>query len=172
MGIATHLARTLKNWLRSRPRSEIEESATWFLLLFAYAHGLITDGLGFKMAGIIPQLTAPQVTLAMTLFCLIISVLVLIEPLLPCRIRSWTKGARTSSFGQYLRGISVFFAFILGMVAGFSLIVDKVPTMSWLIASVAYVGFLIFVLLGIKLFVLTAFGYWRTDRASQGSSRG
>ena len=90
------------------------------------------------MAGIIPQLTAPQVTLAITLFCLLISVLVLIEPLLPCRIRSWTKGARTSSFGQYLRGISIFFAFILGMVAGFSLLVDKVPTMSWLIASVAY----------------------------------
>ena len=172
MRIAAHLARTLKNWLKSRPGLEIEESATWFLLLFVYAHGLTTDGLGFKMDGIIPQLTAPQVTLAMTLFCLTVSVVVLIEPLLPCKVRTWTTGARTSSFGQYLRGISIFFAFVLGMVAGFSLLGDKVPSMSWLIASVAYVGFLIFVLLGIKLFVFAGIGYWQTNRSGQGSSRG
>ena len=171
MRIATHLARTLKNWLKSRPRLEIEESATWFLLLFVYAHGLTTEGLGLEMVGIIPQLTAPQVTLAMTLFCLTVSVVVLIEPLLPCRIRSWTKGARTSSIGQYLRLLSVFFAFVLGMTAGFSLLADKVPTMSWLIASVAYVGFLIFVLMGIKLFVFTAIGYWQTSRPGESLSQ-
>ena len=172
MRIASHLARTLKAWLTSRPRLELEESATWFLLLFAYAHGLTTDGLGFRFDGIFPQLTVPQVTLAMTVFCLTVSVVVLIEPLLPCKIRTWTKGVRTSSSGQYIRGISVFFAFLLGMLAGFSLLFDKVPTMSRLIDSVAYVGFLIFVLLGIKLFVLPAFGYWQADRSGEGSSRG
>ena len=171
MRIAARLTRTLQSWLKSRPSLEIEESATWFLLLFVYAHGLTTEGLGFKMVGIIPQLTAPQVTLAMTLFCLTVSVVVLIEPLLPCRIRSWTKGARTSSPGQYLRLLSVFFAFVLGMVAGFSLLADKVPTMSWPIASVAYVGFLIFVLMGIKLFVFTAIGYWQTGRPGESSSQ-
>ena len=172
MKVTAHIASTLKNWLRCRPRLEIEESATWFLLLFAYAHGLTTDGLGFKADGIFPQLTAPQVTLAMTLFCLTVSVVVLVEPLLPRKLRTWTKEARSSPFGQYLRSISVFFAFVLGMLAGFSLLVDKVPTMSWLIESVAYVGFLIFVLLGIKLFVLTAFGFWQSDRSGEGSSRG
>ena len=67
MGIATHLARTLKNWLRSRPRLEIEESATWFLLLFVYAHGLTTDGLGWsrpvkwcKQCVILMMLSKPQ----------------------------------------------------------------------------------------------------------------
>ena len=168
---ATQLIRALQNWRKSRPMLEIEESATWFLLVFAYAHGLTTEGLGFKMVGVIPQVTAPQMTLAITLFCLAVSVVVLIEPLLPSRAQSWTKEARTSLFGQCLRGISVFFAFVLGMLAGFSLLVDKVPTMSWLIASVAYVGFLVFVILGIKIAMFAVMGCWQTGRPSEGSNR-
>ena len=154
METAARLSRSLKDWLKSRPRLEIEESATWFLLLLAYAHGLSAEGLGFKMSGIIPQLTAPQVTLGMALFCLVVSVLVLIEPLLPHKIRKRTKNARRSSSGQILRGISVFFAFVLGMTAGFNLLVDKVPSLSWLISSVFYVGFVIFVVMEIKLILL------------------
>ena len=154
MDIAGNQIRNLRDWLKSRPRLEIEESATWFILLFAYAYGLTTDGLGFKMAGIIPQVTAPQVSLAMALFGLIVSVVVLVEPLLPCKIRTWTKATRCSSFGQILQGISVFFAFVLGMTSGFSLLVDKVPTFSWLIGSVFYVGFVIFVVMEIKLVIL------------------
>ena len=124
------------------------------------------------MDGITPQLTVPQVSIAMTLFCLTISVVVLVKTLFPCIIRAWTKGIRASSFGQYLLGISVFFAFVLGMLAGYSPHVDKVPTMSWPIGSVAYVGFLIFVLLGIKLFVIAVIGYWQIDRSGEDSSRG
>ena len=45
---AAGLAHSLKDWLKSRPRLEIDESATWFLLLFVYAHGPTTDGLSFK----------------------------------------------------------------------------------------------------------------------------
>ena len=174
MRIAARLVHSLKSWLKNRPSLEIEESATWFLLLFVYAQGLTTEGLGLEMVWIIPQFTAPQLTLAMTLFCLTISVVVVIEPLLLYGIRSWTRGARTSSTGRYLRLFSVFFAFMFGMVAGFSLIGDigdKVPTMSWLIASVACVGFLIFVLMGIKLFVFSAIGYWQTGRPDKSSSQ-
>ncbi|MDE2838703.1 MAG: hypothetical protein OXL97_14545 [Chloroflexota bacterium] len=170
MKIATRLVHALKSWLKSRPSLEIEESATWFLLLFVYAQGLTAAGLGFKTDGIVPQATGPQVTLAMTLFCLTLSVLVLVEPLLPCRIRSWTKGARTSSAGQYLRLLSVFFAFVFGMLAGISLLADKVPTMSWLIESVVFVGFFIFVLMGIKLFVFGAIRYWQAARPDESSS--
>ena len=167
---AARLAQGLKDWLKTRPRLEIEESATWFLLLFAYAHGLTADDLGFRMAGIIPQLTAPQFTLAMGLYCLIVSVVVLIEPLLPCEIRARTRRARCSSLGQYLRGISVFFAFVLGMATGFSLIVDRVPTLSWLLVPVAYVGIVISVAMGIKLFVFAG-GYWDTGRPGEDSCR-
>ena len=154
MDIAGNQIRNLRDWLKSRPSLEIEESATWFILLFAYAYGLTTDGLGFKMAGIIPQVTAPQVSLAMALFCLLVSVVVLVEPLLPRKIRTWTKATRCSSLGQLVRGISVFFAFVLGMTSGFSLLLDKVPTFSWLISSVFYVGFVIFVVMEIKLLIL------------------
>lgn len=166
METATHLTRSLKDWLKSRPRLEIEESATWFLLLFAYAHGLSAEGLGFQMTGIIPQLTAPQVVLAMALLCLVVSVVVLIEPLLPHRIQMQTKAARRSSSGQILRGISVFFAFILGMTTGFSLLVDKVPTLSWLVGSVFYVGFLMFIVMEIKLILLFSTGRKAESRSS------
>ena len=171
MKIAARLARNLKDWIKSRPRLEIDESATWFLLLFAYAHGLTTDGLGFKTTGIIPQLTAPQLTLAMTLFCLFGSVVVLMEPLLPCKARTWTKAIRCSSPSQYIRRISVFFAFVLGMAAGFSLLIDKVPTLSWLIVSVAYLGFLIFVVMGVKLFVFDPIRHLHLSRSGEHSSR-
>lgn len=168
---AARLVHALKSWLKSRPSLEIEESGTWFLLLFVYAQGLAAEGLGFKMEGIVPQVTAPQVTLAMTLFCLTVSIVVLVEPLLPCRIRSWTKGARTSPHGQYLRLLSVFLAFAFGMLAGINLLGDKVPTMSWLIESVVFVGSFIFVLLSIKLFVFGAIGYWRTGRPKESPSK-
>ena len=172
MRIAAHLVRTLKNWITSRPGLEIEESATWFLLLFAYAHGLTTDGLGFKMEGTMPQITIPQVTFVMALFCLTVSVVILAEPVLPSKIRTWTKGVRTCSLGQYLRGISILFAFILGMAAGFSLLRDNVPTMSWIMEPVAYVGFSIFVLLGIKLVVSAWIAGLDAARSGDDSSRG
>ena len=165
------LARSLKEWLKSRPRLEIDESATWFLLLFVYAYGLTTDGLGFKMAGLIPHLTAPQVSLAMVLFCLIVSLVVLVEPLLPCKIRRWEKAVRRSPQGQFLRGISVLFAFALGMVTGFSLLAEKVPTISWLIDPVAYVGFLIFIVMGIRLAFLAWIMNWHAGRPGEDSGR-
>ena len=170
MRIVAQLGNALQNWRKSRPRLEIEESATWFLLLFAYAHGLTAEGLGFKMVGTIPQATAPQVTLIMTLFCLIVSIVVLIEPLLPRKVRTCTKGARSSPSGQCFRGMSVFFAFALGMVTGLNLLVDKVPAMSWLIVLVLFGGFLIFVILGIKLFAFAVIGYWQIVRSDEGSN--
>ena len=168
---AAHLARSLKDWLKSRPRLEIDESATWFLLLFVYVHGLTTDDLGFKTAGTIPQLTVPQVSLAMALFCLIVSVVVLIEPLLPRIIRARTKAARCSPLGQFLRGISVFSAFVLGMTAGFNLLVDKAPTLAWLIVPVAYVGISVFVVMGVRFFVYVSIRYWGTGRPGEDSGR-
>ena len=143
--------RKLTNWLKSRPRLEIEESATWFLLLFIYIQGLTTNDLGFGWLGPIPQVTAPQVHLGMALLCLVVSVVILIEPLLPCNIRRLTKGFRVSPIGRLIRGISVFFAFILGMTAGITLLADKVPTFPWLIFSVICLGFVIFVVMEIKL---------------------
>lgn len=47
----------------------------------------------------------------------------------------------------------------------------NVHTMSWLMGSVVYMGFLIFVLMGIKLFVFTVIGCWQTGRPEESSSR-
>ena len=154
MEIAGNQFRKLTNWLKGRPRLEIEESATWFLLLFIYVHSLTTNDLRFGWSGPIPQITASQVSFGMALLCLIVSAVVLIEPLLPCKIRTRTKAIRSSSFGHLIRGISVFVAFVLGMAAGFTLLVDKGPTYPWLITSVICLGFVIFVVMEIKLILL------------------
>ena len=153
MDVAATIYHGLKAWLKSRPKLDIDESATWFLVLFVYTHGLTTD-LGFRFSGMIPQLTIPQVSLAMTLLCLAVSVMVLIEPLLPSKIRKWTKNTRSSYLGQYIRRISVLTAFILGLTTGFGLLVEKTPAHSWLISGVFYVGFLIFLVMAIKLALL------------------
>lgn len=147
-------ARKLKEWVRSRPPLDVEESATWFLLLFIYAQGLTADGLGFRWSGIVPELTVPQLSLAMVVMCLAASVIVLIEPLLPSQLRERTICARRSGPGQHFRRLSVWFAFTFGLLAGFGILVDKAPTLSWLIGPVFYVGFVIFIVMGIKMVVL------------------
>ena len=162
MDMAASLSRGLKAWLKSRPKLDIDESATWFLVLFIYAHGLTTD-LGFKFSGITPQLTIPQVSLVMTFLCLAASLMILIEPLLPSKVRKWTKDARGSYLGQYIRRISVLTAFILGLTTGFGLLVEKAPDLSWLINGVFYVGFLIFLVMVIKLALLPFTSHLNTN---------
>lgn len=132
----------------------IDESTTWFLLLFLYAHGLAMDGLGFKFSGIIPVLSLPLMSLAMAFLCLVVSVLVLVAPLLPCNVRKRINCARRSRPGKYFRQFSISMAFILGLTSGVGLLTEKVPTFSWLIAGVFYVGLVIFLILLIKLVVM------------------
>ena len=153
MDIAATLVCRLKEWVKSRPQLDIEESATWFLLLFIYAYGLTSDDLGFDWWGFIPQITRPQVSIALVLLCLIVSVVVLIEPVLPCKMSRWTRRARQSAWGRLIRYLGIFFAFLLGWTSGLGLLADKVPSFSWLIVPVVLVGFAIFVLMMVKLFL-------------------
>lgn len=153
MGIVATAVCGLKEWVKSRPRLDIEESATWFLLLFIYTYSLTNEDLGFHWWGFIPQITRPQVSITLVLLCLIASVAVLIEPLLPCKMSKWTRGVRQSALGRLIHYLSIFFAFILGWTSGIGLLVDKVPSFSWLIVPVVLVGFVIFVLMMIKLFL-------------------
>lgn len=154
MGMMAGAVRELMKWLRSRPQFDVEESATWFLLLFIYAQGLTGEGLGFKWSGIVPELTVPQLSLAMVLLCFAASVVVLIEPVLPSQLRERTIAVRRSGAGQHLRRLSVWFAFVLGLVTGFGILVDKAPTLSWLIEPVFFLGFIIFIVMGIKMVLL------------------
>ena len=90
----------------------------------------------------------------MALLCLVASVTVLVEPVLPSQFRERTIAARRSGLGQHFCRLSVWFAFILGLMAGFGLLVDKAPTLSWLIGPVFYLGFVIFIVMGIKMVLL------------------
>ena len=154
MDVATNMYRGLRAWLKSRPKLDVDESATWFLVLFVYAHGLTRDDLGFRFSGIIPQLTIPQVSLAMALLCLAVSVMVLIEPLLPSVMRKRMKCTRHSYIGQYIRRISILTAFILGLTTGLGLLAENAPAFSWLVEWVSYVGFVIFLVMAVKLALL------------------
>ena len=151
MAIEANLAGGLKAWVTSRPKLDIEESVTWFLFSLVYALSLSSDELGLKFSGIIPQLSAPLLSLAMVFLSLVVSVLILIEPLLPSELHRWTKAARTSYLGQYLRQFSMWLAFILGWLAGLNMISDAVPELSWLTTLIAYMGFGIFLVLLVRI---------------------
>ena len=166
MNMVAIAAHKLNGWVKFRPQLEIEESATWFLLFFVYAHGLTADELGFEWSGIIPEVTAPQASLVLALLCLAASVVVLVEPLLPSKIRRRTIAIRRSGSGQYFRRFSVLLAFVLGMATGFGLLSEKAPALSWLTDSVVYVGFLIFIVMVVKMVVLA----WRDGRMAKRSA--
>ena len=145
-----------KTWFKNRPKLDLDGSATWFLLLFIYLHGLSSDGFSFdfKWSGIMPVITIPQVSLIMATVCLAVSALLLIEPLLPSKLRGWTKQMRQSVPWKYIYRLSVLAAFIMGLFAGLNVLTERLPNFSWLINSVVYVGLVIFLLMLIKLFLI------------------
>ena len=155
MDLAMDLAHRFKVWVKCRPQLDIYEGATWLLLSFVYAQSLSMEALGFKFSGIIPVFTVPQLSLVTTLLCLAFAVLVLIEPILPSKVCKRINDARHSYFGEYFRQFSIFMAFIFGLATGVDLLTKKALTFSWLIDGVMYVGFVIFLVLLIKLLVMT-----------------
>ena len=159
MGLAMNLSKRFKAWVQCRPKVDIDESATWFLFLFLYAHGLAMDRLGLKFSGIFPVLSVPQMSLVMTFLCLVISVLILVEPLLPCKLRKRIQCARYSYFGQYIRHLSMLFAFILGLTSVLNLLSEKLSTFSWLTNSVAWVGIVILFVMLIRVTLFSCI--WR-----------
>ena len=154
MDLAIDLAHRFKVWVKCRPKLDIYEGATWFLLSFVYAQSLSMETLGFKFSGIIPAFTVPQLSLVTTLLCLVFAVLVLIEPILPSKVYNRINDARHSYFGEYFRLFSIFMAFIFGLATGVDLLTEKVPAFSWLIDGVMYVGFVILLVLLVKLVVM------------------
>ena len=148
MAKAPNLAGGLKAWIMN---VEVDEGATWFLFSLVYALGLSSDELGLKFSGIIPQLSAPLLSLAMVFLSLLVSVLILIDPLLPSKMSTLTKAFRRSSWYQILRQFGMLFAFILGWFAGLNILIDKLPELSWLTTLIAYMGFGIFLMLGVRI---------------------
>ena len=130
---------------------EVDEGANWFLFSLVYALGLSNGELGLKFSGIIPQFSAPLVSLAMVFLCLVVSSIILIAPLLPSKMRTWTENSRSSGWYQILRQFSMLFAFILGWFAGLNLLNDKLSEFSWLTTLIAYMGFGIFLMLGVRI---------------------
>ena len=159
MNTIASLTYKLNTWCKNRPKLDIDGSATWFLLLFIYMHGLSSDGFSFdfKWSGIMPVITIPQVSLIMV--CLVVSALFLIEPLLPSKLRGWTKDMRQSFLWKYIYRLSVLTAFIIGLFNGLNVLTEKLPNFSWLITLIFYVGFVIFLVMCIKLILISRSGY-------------
>lgn len=164
MDIIDSLTHKLKTWFKNRPSLDVDGSATWFLLFFIYMHGLTDDfSFDFKWSGIMPVITIPHVSLIMAILCLVVSVLLLIEPLLPSKLRRWTQNMRQSFLWNYIYRLSVLTAFILGLLAGLNVLTEKLPNFSWLITSVVYVGFAIFLVMLSKLILIS----WSRHKTSR-----
>lgn len=158
MRIVAKLAGGLKAWVTCRPKLDIDESVTWFLFSFVYALGLSNGEFGLKFSSILPQLSMPQVSLVMVFLCLVVSITIFVEPLLPSKMSAWTDNSRQSGWYQILRRSSMWFAFIFAWVAGLQMLSDTVPELSWLIAVIAYVGFGIFLVLGVRIVLALRLG--------------
>ena len=151
MTIAAKLAQRLKSWVVSRPNLDVDEGATWLLFSFVYALGVSSDDLGIEFSGILPQVSVSPVSLAMVFLCLVVSIIILIDPLLPSKISTWTENSRSAGWYQILRRWSMLFAFILGWLAGLNHLIDKLPELSWLTTLIAYMGFGIFLMLMVRI---------------------
>ena len=153
MDAVARMACGLWDWARSRPRPDIEGSATWFLLLFAYAHGLTQDGLGAGWSGLTPDITLPQACMVVMIgVCLLASVVTFLEPWLPRKVGMWTRRVRCSILAFAIRRCSVVLAFIIGLSAGYRLLRDDAQ-IPWLTFAVALMGVVIVVLLLADLFL-------------------
>ena len=63
------------------------------------------------------------------------------------------KGVRSSALWRLVSGLHLLVVFILGLMVGIKVLVENLPTFSWLINAVAYAGFVIIVIMEIKMFV-------------------
>ena len=147
------MALKFKAWFEDRPTLDVHVSATWFLLSFIYVQGVSMNdpSIEFTMSGLVPVFKMPVFSLAMCLVCLAISVVVLIEPLLPSKLWRWTTEKRHSNLWLYLYSFNVFTAYVLGFLGGIAELTEKLFHFPWLINLVSILGFCIFLVLMIKV---------------------
>lgn len=134
--------------IKSRLKLDIDESVTWFLLVFVYMVGFTFDEVKFEFSGIFPIPSTSLMILIVILFCLVMSVMLLIEPLLPPKLHTWVKSGRISYPVQYLRGLSILIAFIVGWPAGLNILGDKLADLWWVRTVIVFTG------IGISLVLL------------------
>ena len=153
MGKGANLIPKLKAWFKGRPTLDVNVSATWFLLSFVYIQGLSPEkaGFDFHWSGILPVLEISLLTIALALLCLVISVVALVEPLLPYKWWRWTKKVRCTPFWHVIFGIHVLAAVMLGFIVGLVELIENLPNFSWLINLAAVLGFVIILVMSANI---------------------
>ena len=152
VGTGGHVILKVKTWSKGRPTLDIDVSATWFLLFFVYTSGLsINDRwFDFHWSGIVPVIKIPTLNIIAALLCLVISIVVLVEPALPSKLREWTNAARNSTQWHVIFRVNLLVAFMFGLVAGLVALIKNLPEYPLAIQLIAYVGFGIFLLMAVK----------------------
>ena len=79
------------------------------------------------------------------------AVMLIMEPLLPRKLRRRAKVVRHSGVYLGVRLGSMVLAFVLAWLAGFNMIMDTVPELSWLKIVIFLVGFGIFLVLLVRM---------------------
>ena len=152
VGTGGHLILKMKTWSKDRPTLDIDVSATWFLLFFVYTSGLSMDDRWFEFhwSGILPVIKIPTLNIIAALLCLVISIVVLVEPVMPSKLRDRTNAARNSTQWRAIFRINLLVAFTFGLVAGLVALIKNLPDYPLAIQLVAYLGFGIFLLMTVK----------------------
>ena len=92
-----------------------------------------------------------NVTLA--ILCLVIAAVVFLEPLFPSTLQKGSKKVWNHPVWQYIYGLHLFAAFIVGLGAGLDFLIENLPTFSWLVNAVAYAGLVIIVAMALNMIV-------------------
>ena len=137
---------TLK-WSRSRGTWDLAGSVKWYIysgiLLLAYEPEGTQFGLQWAQPSRgIPQieLTAPWVVLAFASICLAMALSLLMEPLLTHRCRRWVSQSRDNSIIQAMECSLELGVVVLGILALFGPIDDKLAALPWLRGPVIWLG--------------------------------
>ena len=157
----------LKIWYKERPEWDVGSVTAWFLLSFIYLQGVPNDprDFDFYWSGILPSMQVPYPTVGIALVCLLISAIILVEPILPSTVRQYIKGTRSSSGWQFIFWFNVLVAFIFGFLAGRAHLEESLPYFWWLVDSITYLGMAIMLVLFVKV-TLTVIGAVRSTRSA------
>ena len=142
----------LNKWFRNRPTLDAEASALWFLMAFVYMPGIAENeaGLQLGMSGLVPTIIVPYFNIVMVGVCLVISIVILVEPILPSVVSGRTIRARKSLLGEYVFSINVYTAFTVGLLSGIVTSVETLFHSPWLVNAISALGAVIFLVVSIK----------------------
>ena len=144
--------RQIEQLVQKPTNARRNDGALWFLMAFIYMQGIAENeaGLQLGIAGLVPIIRVPYLNIVMVGVCLVASIMILVEPILPSGLSSRTRKARKSLLGEYVFYLNVYTAFTVGLLSGIVTSVETLFHYPWLVNAISGLGFIIFLVMTIK----------------------